>query len=139
MVLFEGAEYDVDIAPVLFYGFGPDHDIVKIYDYVADLAYPLPECIGDASLMNGGRVLESHGHDYPFVETKGCINSCQMYIVGMNVCLEETIGHVNFGPDLTFSTIRQNVVNSWQWVCVEDHVIVELILIIHPMRENRRV
>ena len=59
----------------------------------------------------GRSVPETHRHHAPLIRPKRCSNSCFVDVIGMHFGLEKAIGHVNGSPDLTFSTVCQNVIN----------------------------
>jgi hypothetical protein len=57
---------------VFFQGFGPDNDVIEVD--VAYLTDPFAEGIGYATLMDGRRISQAHGHDSPFIESEGGVH-----------------------------------------------------------------
>ena len=72
--------------------------------------------------MNGWGIFQAHQHDKPFVETKQCCYSSEMYMIWMHLCLKKAVCHINSCPDFAFHTVVQNVINLRKWVAYVQHL-----------------
>ena len=65
--------------------------------------------------MDRGRVLYSHWHYYPFIQSPWRVHCSETYIVSVHSCLEKTIGHVQGRENFSLSKVRQYLMDEGDW------------------------
>ena len=77
-------------------------------------------------------LLQPHWHYQPLIQPERCADSCQGNIVRVNQCLKKGIGHVDLWPNLSSSTICEDIIDARCRMCVQNGVRIKDPVVINP-------